>query len=97
MAKEGPAPAELGKARNQALAGFWRGLETISGKAQALGTYEVFHGDYNKLFEAPAVYESITADDVRKAAATVMTSQNRTVGIVEPKAADVAAASGGAQ
>ena len=96
MAKDGPTPAELGKARNQALAGFWRGLETISGKAQALGSYEVFHGDYSKLFEAPAVYESITADEVRKAAATVMTSQNRTVGIVEPKAADVATSAGGA-
>ena len=97
MAQDGPTPAELGKARNQALAGFWRGLETISGKAQALGTYEVFHGDYSKLFDAPAVYESITADDVRKAAATVMTRQNRTVGIVEPKAADVATTLGGAR
>ena len=97
IAQDGPTPAELAKARNQALAGFWRGLETISGKAQALGTYEVFHGDYNKLFEAPAVYESITADDVRKAAATVMTSANRTVGIVEPKAPDAVAAQGGAR
>jgi zinc protease len=97
MAQDGPTPAELAKARNQALAGFWRGLETISGKAQALGTYEVFHGDYSKLFEAPAVYESITADDVRKAAATVMTRENRTVGIVEPKAPDAAVAQGGAR
>ena len=54
LAHEGPTPAELTKARNQALAGFWRGLQTISGKAQALGTYEVFHGDYRKLFDAPA-------------------------------------------
>ena len=97
IAKDGPTPAELAKARNQALAGFWRGLETISGKAQALGTYEVFHGDYNKLFEAPAVYESITAEDVRKAAATVMTSTNRTLGIVEPKAPAAVAAQGGAR
>jgi zinc protease len=97
MAKEGPTPAELAKARSQKLAGFWRGLETISGKAQALGTYEVFHGDYRKLFEAPAVYEGITADDVRQAAATVLTGTNRTVGIVEPKAADAAVAHGGAQ
>ena len=88
IAKDGPSPAELAKARNQALAGFWRGLQTISGKAQALGTYEVFHGDYRKLFDAPAVYESITAEDVRKAAAEVLRSENRTVGIVEPKPAD---------
>jgi zinc protease len=87
MAKDGPTPAELAKARNQALAGFWRGLQTISGKAQALGSYEVFHGDHRKLFDAPAVYEGVTAEDVRKAAATVLRRENRTVGIVEPKAA----------
>jgi zinc protease len=99
IAKDGPTPAELTKARNQALAGFWRGLETISGKAQALGVYEVFHGDYRKLFEAPGVYESITAEDVRKAAATVLRTENRTVGIVEPKTAagPAAAATGGAR
>jgi len=103
IAKDGPTPAELAKARNQALAGFWRGLETISGKAQALGIYEVFHGDYRKLFEAPGVYESITAEDVRKAAATVLRTENRTVGIVEPKPAagpdgpGSAAAAGGAR
>ena len=68
MAKDGPTPAELTKARNQALAGFWHGLETISGKAQALGTFEVFEGDYRKMFDAPDEYESITADDVKQAA-----------------------------
>ena len=84
IAKEGPTAGELAKARNQALAGFWRGLETISGKAQALGDYEVFHGDYRKLFDAPSQYESITADDVRQAAATVLRAGNRTVGVLEP-------------
>ena len=49
LAQEGPTPIEITKARNQALAGFWHGLETISGKAQALGRYEVFYGDYRKL------------------------------------------------
>jgi len=88
IAKDGPTPAELAKARNQVLAGFWRGLETISGKAQALGTYEVFHGDYRKLFDAPSVYEGITAEDVRLAAATVLRDDNRTVGILEPKPTD---------
>jgi len=92
LAKEGPTPAELAKARNQALAGFWRGLETISGKAQALGTYQVFHGDYRRLFDAPAVYEGITVEDVRQAAATVLRVDNRTVGVLEPKAAEPAAA-----
>jgi zinc protease len=92
LAKDGPTPAELAKARNQALAGFWRGLETISGKAQALGTYQVFHGDYRKLFDAPSVYEGITVEDVQQAAATVLRVDNRTVGVLEPKAVEPAAA-----
>ncbi|MGB5103860.1 MAG: pitrilysin family protein [Steroidobacteraceae bacterium] len=97
IAKEGPTTAELAKARNQALAGFWRGLATISGKAQALGTYQVFHGDYRKLFDAPAVYETITAAEVQKTAAAVMRAENRTIGVLEgpPAPASVPAAGGG--
>jgi zinc protease len=97
LARAGPTEAELAKARNQALAGFWRGLETISGKAQALGTYEVLHGDYRRLFDAAAVYESITADDVRTAAQAVLRADNRTVGILEPPPAAAAGSAGGAQ
>ena len=100
MAKEGPTPAELAKARNQALASFWHGLETISGKAQALGTFEVFDGDYRKMFDAPAEYESITADDLKQAASKVLRADNRTVGVLVPKAGDEpaqAAAKGGAR
>ena len=97
LAKDGPTPAELGKARNQVLAGFWRGLETISGKAQALGTYEVLHGDYRKLFDVPTEYEGITAEDVRQAAATVLRSDNRTVGILESPPTGAAASTGGAR
>ncbi len=83
MVKEGPTAAELAKARNQSLADFWRGLATISGKAQALGTYQVLHGDYRKLFDAPTAYQTITAEEVRKAAAEVMRPENRTVGVLE--------------
>ena len=97
MAQEGPTQVEITKARNQALVGFWRGLETISGKAQALGTYQVFHGDYRKLFDAPTVYEGITAEDVRQAAVTVLRADNRTVGVLVPKVADATAPTGGAK
>jgi zinc protease len=86
LASEGPTEAELAKARKQALAGFWRGLQTISGKAQALGEYAVFHGDYRKLFDAPEAYAGITAAQVREAAAAVLTKRNRTLGILEPPA-----------
>jgi zinc protease len=88
IATEGPTAVELTKARNQALAGFWRGLQTIDGKAAALGKYEIFHGDYRKLFDAPAVYASITTEEVKQVAQKVMRKTNRTVGVLEPRASD---------
>ncbi len=100
LARDGPSAAELAKARNQALAAFWHGLETISGKAEVLGKYEVFHGDFRKLFDAPAAYERITADDVKQAAATVLRRENRTVGTLVPPVVDASgarAAAGGAR
>jgi zinc protease len=100
MTREGPTPAEIAKARNQALASFWHGLETISGKAQALGTFEVFEGDYRRMFDAPAEYEGITADDLKQAAAKVLRADNRTVGVLVPKAGNEPAhsvAKGGAR
>ena len=36
---------EIEKAKNILLAGFYRQMKTISGKANTLGTYEVFFGD----------------------------------------------------
>lgn len=95
MAKDGPTPAELAKARNQVLAAFWHGLETISGKAQALGSFEVFQGGYRKLFDAPAEYEGITADDLKRAATQVLRADNRTVGVLVPRAAEPVAQGGG--
>jgi zinc protease len=77
---------ELTRARSQALADFWRGLATIDGKAQALGAYAVLQGGYRRLFDAPGAYESVTADDIRKLAADLLRSSNRTVGVLTAKA-----------
>ena len=60
-AKDGVTAEELARARSQALADFWRGLATIDGKAQALGQYAVLQGGYQRLFDAPRAYESVTA------------------------------------
>ncbi len=57
----GVTAQELARARSQALADFWRGLATIDGKAQALGQYAVLQGGYQRLFDAPRAYESVTA------------------------------------
>jgi zinc protease len=48
----GISAEELQKAKNQLLADFYRELKRISGKANLLGQYEVFLGDYRKLLTA---------------------------------------------
>jgi zinc protease len=87
LAGEGVSEPELRKARNQQLAGFWRSLATISGKAQALGSYEVFHGDHRKLFEAPAAFDAVKAAELKTLAQRVFRDANRTVGVLRPVAA----------
>jgi zinc protease len=78
----GVTQAELDSARNQALAAFWRGLATIDGKAQALGTYAVLQGGHERLFSAPSAYEQVTPEDVKKVAAELLRQTNRTVGVL---------------
>lgn len=84
---KGVTDAELKKAKNIFAANFWRGMRTISGKAQVLGSYEVFHGDYRKLFDAPARHEAVTKEEIQRVAAKVFRPTNRTVGVLVPKSA----------
>ena len=88
VAKDGVSEAELAKAQNIMLANYWRGLATIDGKAEILGQYEVFHGDYEKLFELPAALEAVAAEDLREVANSVFRSSNMTVGVLRAPTAE---------
>ena len=83
---DGVTEAELQKARNQAEAAIWQQLATIRGKADAIGNYEVFHGDYEALFRIPARVAAVTVDDLQKAAADVFRVNNMTVGVLRAPA-----------
>ena len=88
LARIGHEPAEakeLQKARNALLADHYRRLRTLSGKAGALGNYEVFFGDYRGLFAAPGRYDAVTAHDVQRVAAAGFAEKNRTVAILVPE------------
>ena len=78
----GVSEAELAKARNLRLAEFWRGLQTINGKASALGNFEVFTGDYENLFAVPKLLSDTTAAQLRAVAGKVFHDDNMTVGIL---------------
>jgi zinc protease len=85
IAKEGPTPAEMEKARNQLLVAFYRGMSQISGKANTIGIYEVFYGDYKKLNTAVDDINKVTAADVQRVAAKYLTQKNRTVATLVPE------------
>ncbi len=82
VAAEGVTPAELTKARNLRLAAFWRGLQTIDGKASAIGNFEVFTGDYETLFAIPEMLSDTTSDQLKAVAAKVFRRANMTVGVL---------------
>jgi predicted Zn-dependent peptidase len=86
LIKEGVTEKELQKVKNQQRVRLYRQLETINGKADNLGTYEVFFGTYQKLFAAPDQFERVSAEDVRRVAGQYFTKANRTVGVLQAKA-----------
>ncbi len=81
----GVTQAELQKVKNQKLIGFYNQVETINGKSNNIGTYEVFFGDYRKMFDAPAAYEKVSADDIKRVANLYFKKSNRTVGVLQSK------------
>ncbi|MCF2487059.1 pitrilysin family protein [Dyadobacter sp. CY347] len=83
--KNGVKDEELQKVKNQKLMEFYRTLETINGKANSLGSYDVFFGDYKKMFEAPDLYKKVTVEDIKRVAAKYFTERNRTVGYLLPE------------
>lgn len=99
LIKDGVTKDELARARSQALADFWRGLATIDGKAEALGTFAVLQGGHEKLFEAPRAYEAVTQADLQKVATDLLRQTNRTVGVLTspPPSDELQTKTGGAQ
>jgi zinc protease len=80
---EGVTPDELQKVKNQKLMEFYYTMETINGKANTIGTYDLFFGDYKKLLSAPQDFAKVTAEDVQKVAQKYFTANNRTIGIMQ--------------
>lgn len=85
VVKNGVTAEELQKVKNQKLLNLYREQETINGKAQQLGNYEVFFGDYKKMFDAPAAYEKLTPADIQAVAVKYLKKSQRTVGVLAAK------------
>ncbi len=81
--EKGVSADELQKVKNQRQVNFYRELATINGKANALGDYATFFGDYTKMFGAAAEYDKVSLDDIKRVANTYLRRANRTVGVLD--------------
>lgn len=78
---------ELQKAKNQFLTSHYRELKTIAGRANALGNYEVFGGNYKILSQIEGLVNAVTPEDVQRVAAKYFTEKNRSVATLIPEVA----------
>ena len=80
LAKNGPTPAELARAKTKQQYNFVTGLERIGGfggKADLLNQYNTYLGDPGKFDEDVARYERVTVADVRQTVERWLNTRNR--------------------
>lgn len=85
LSEEPVAASELRKAKNICQAAFVRGLTTMASKAEALGSAELYLGNYRTLRKLPHSYEDVTASDIQRVAQEYFHSKNRTVVTLLPE------------
>jgi zinc protease len=83
--EQGITTQELEKAMNGVRNDFYRGLQTVAGKANQLGTYELLYGDFGKLFTVMDDYAAVKIERIRDVAAKFLTETNKTIGKLIPE------------
>ncbi|WP_229203468.1 M16 family metallopeptidase [Dyadobacter jejuensis] len=86
--ENGVEEKELQKVKNQKLMELYRSLETINGKANSLGTYELFFGDFRKMFDAPNRFNEVSSADIQRVARQYLNQKNKTTGYLLPQQAE---------
>ena len=57
---------------------------TLAGKADTIGKYEIYFGNFRKLFSLAGELNRVSAADVRRVARTYLAAANRTVAVMVP-------------
>jgi len=86
LGKEPLSAAELEGARRKAQLELVSYVEDTLGRASFLGIYELYFGDARLLNEELPLYQRLTAEDVRRAAAKYLAPARRSVMEIFPKA-----------
>ncbi len=87
---------ELQSVKTRAKAELIRQLDSNSGLALQLATYQTLFGDWRELFREVDQIDKVTPADIRRVAQTVFVPTNRTVGMIESSAPAAAATAKGA-
>jgi len=74
---------ELQMTKTRAKADLIRSLNSNSGMAQALATYQTLYGDWRELFRSVDRIDKVTKQDILRVANETFAANNRTVGIIE--------------
>jgi zinc protease len=82
---EGLTEAEIQKALNMTRSDFYFGLQSISGKASALGQAEILYGGFEKAFDRVEAFAAVKKDQIILAAKKYFTDANKTVGRLIPE------------
>jgi predicted Zn-dependent peptidase len=85
---------ELQMFKTRARAGIIRSLDSNSGLANLLAELQTRYGDWHELFRQLDRIDKVTKADIRRVANKTFVDQNRTVGIIETKAAGEGAEQG---
>ena len=70
---------EIRKAKNQIRVEVIKDLKDNSGRTELLGAYELLAGDWRRVFDTLAKVESITKEDLQRAASACFHPDRRTV------------------
>ncbi len=97
MTTEDVTDEELARFKTRAKADLIRSLDSNSGLASQLVTYQTLTGDWRELFTYVRKMEAVTKADIRRVATSLFRDGNRTVARLENDAAPAAPASGGAR
>ncbi|HEX9985136.1 MAG TPA: pitrilysin family protein [Thermoanaerobaculia bacterium] len=82
--KNEDVPAEeLASVKTRVKAGLLRQLDSNSGLALQLASYQVLHGDWRALFREVEQIDKVTAADIRRVAAATFVPGNRTTAMIE--------------
>ena len=86
LAEEPVTAEELDKVRSVVETDFWAELESVDGRAEALGHYQTVAGDFRRLFDMADRLARVTAEEVQRAVRTYLVPGRRSTVMIDPDA-----------